>query len=75
VYFRLGRYSEALVELEKASCDKPEGVVLDHLGDACAKAGQLGKAKDAWRRAVEALEKEKDSEKANQVKQKLKVEG
>ena len=41
VYYRLGRFPEAVVELEKAAADKsPTAEVLEHLGDAYAKAGQ-----------------------------------
>ncbi len=41
VYYRLGRYAEAVAELEKAVDEKqPDGTVLDHLGDACSKARQ-----------------------------------
>ena len=74
VYYRLGRYDEALAELKKAVADRPEGVVLDHLGDAYLRSGQPQQAKDAWRRAAEALEKEKETQKADEVKRKLKTE-
>ena len=47
VLFRLGKYPEAVAELEKAAAGKkPDGVVLDHLGDAYRKAGQRDKAVD-----------------------------
>jgi len=73
--FRLGRYDEALVELEKAAAgEKPDGVVLDHLGDAYDKLGRRGEALAAWRRAAEALRNEKDVVKAAEVEKKLKIE-
>ena len=51
VLFRLGKYPEAVVELEKAAAGKkPDGVVLDHLGDAYLKLNQRDKAVDAGAR-------------------------
>jgi tetratricopeptide (TPR) repeat protein len=74
VYYRLGRYGEAVAELEKALDEKrPDGTVLDHLGDAYAKFGKSEKAQAAWRRAKEAFEKDKEPEKAKQVAQKTKA--
>jgi tetratricopeptide (TPR) repeat protein len=72
-YFRLGRFAEAVVELEKAAKDKqPDATVLDHLGEAYRKAGQIDRARDAWRRSAEAFRKDKDEEKAKEVEQKTK---
>ena len=72
VFYRLGRFPEAVAELEKAVDDKrPDGTVLDHLGDACEKLGQHGKAVAAWQRAKEAYEKEKETEKAGKVTEKM----
>jgi Flp pilus assembly protein TadD len=72
VYYRLGRFREAVTELEKALDDKqPDGTVLDHLGDAYQKAGKNDKALVAWRRAKEAFEKDKDVEKAKKVEEKM----
>jgi len=74
VYYRLGRYAEAVVELEKALDEKqPDGTILDHLGDAYAKLGKPGKALATWRRAAEVFEKDKEPEKAKNVKLKVKV--
>ena len=73
VYYQRGQYREAVVELEKAAADKkPDGVVLDHLGDAYLKVGQPEKAKDAWRKAVKLLRRENDEKKALVVEKKLK---
>ena len=56
VLFRLDKYPEAVVELEKAAAGKkPDGVVLDHLGDAYQKADQRDKAVEAWRKAADVL--------------------
>jgi tetratricopeptide (TPR) repeat protein len=72
VYYRLGRFSEAVAELEKAVDDKqPDGTVLDHLGDACEKLGRHDQAVAAWQRAIAALEKDKEPEKAAKVKEKM----
>ncbi len=74
VLYRLGKYKQAVAELEKAAGgdDQPDAVILDHLGDACLKAGQPEKAKDTWRRAVKAFQKEEEPEKAKAVEKKIK---
>jgi tetratricopeptide (TPR) repeat protein len=71
VYYRLGRYAEAVAELEKAVAQEPAAEVLDHLGDARLKAGQTAKADDAWRRAAAAFRKDKEEEKAKEVEKKI----
>ena len=72
VYFRLGRFTEAVAELKKAVDEKkPDGTVLDHLGDVYEKLGRHADALAAWRRAKEALLKEKEMEKAKKVEEKL----
>ena len=72
VLYRLGRFEEAVAELEKAVDEKqPDGTVLDHLGDACEKLGRRDKALAAWQRAKTALEKDKEPEKAGKVKEKM----
>ena len=45
--FKLGRYDEAVVELEKAASvlTQPDGVVLDHLGDATGPPGNADAAR------------------------------
>jgi tetratricopeptide (TPR) repeat protein len=72
VYFRLGRHEEAVAELEKAAAvPDPDGVVLDHLGDAYQACQQLDKARDIWQRAVTALKKQEEPDKAQAVEAKL----
>jgi tetratricopeptide (TPR) repeat protein len=72
VLFRLGKYPEAVVELEKAAVtDKPDGVVLDHLGDVYQKLNRRDEALATWRKAAEALRKEKETEKAESVEKKI----
>lgn len=71
--FRLGRHGEAVKELEAAAAkEDPDGVILDHLGDAYLKADQRDKALVSWQRAVKAFEKEKDDKKRQQAETKIK---
>lgn len=66
VYFRLGRFAEAVAELEQAAQgDEVDGVIFDHLGDAYAQVGRLEEARTAWRRAAEALREAGESAKAD----------
>lgn len=73
-HYQLGHYAEAVAELRRAVAaggDEPDGVILEHLGDACAKAGDIAASRDAWRRAIERFEQTHDADKAAQVRQKL----
>ena len=71
VLYRLGRFDEAVAELEKAVEQEPDPVILDHLGNACQSAGKAEEALDAWRRALEGFEEAKDDEEALEVKKKI----
>ena len=72
VLFRMGKYSEAVAELEKAAAtEKPDGVVLDHLGDAYQKLNQPEKAVQTWRKAAKALRQDNEIEKAESVEKKI----
>ena len=74
VFYRLGRFGEAMAELEKAAAgDDPDAVILDHLGDAYLKANQVEKAKNAWERAVKAFRKAGQTKDAQKVESKLKA--
>jgi tetratricopeptide (TPR) repeat protein len=73
VLFRLGQYRQAIVELEKAAAGRPDGVILDHLGDAYLKVGDRHRAKEAFGRAAEAFRKQHEEEKARLVEDKLKL--
>lgn len=74
-YFRLGRFAEAVVELEKAaSGEDPGGVILDHFGDALHQAGRSDEARAAWQKAIEAFRKEGEEMSAEAVEGKLKNE-
>jgi tetratricopeptide (TPR) repeat protein len=75
VYFRLGRTEDAVRELRKAAeGDDPDGVVLDHLGEALTKSGQPSDAQAAWKRAASAFQKAGDTKKLEAVKKKLTAE-
>lgn len=51
-YYRMGRYEEAVVELERAIELKPEDPVInDHLGDAYWRAGRQLEARFQWNHA------------------------
>ncbi|TFG36469.1 MAG: tetratricopeptide repeat protein, partial [Desulfobacterales bacterium] len=53
VYFKMGRYGEAVTELEAAASMQPDDpTIQEHLGDAYQKAGELKKAVEAYGKAV-----------------------
>jgi Flp pilus assembly protein TadD len=53
VFFRQGRYAEAVAELLRAASllEKPDPVVLDHIGDAYEKLGKTTEAVIYWQKA------------------------
>ena len=72
---RLGKCPEAVAELEKAAAGKkPDGVVLDHLGDAYRKLNRRDKAVETWRKAAEVFRQEKETKKAAGVEKKIRGE-
>jgi tetratricopeptide (TPR) repeat protein len=72
VLYRLGKYPQAAAELEKAATGKkPDGVVLDHLGDVYLRLSQRDKALASWRKAAEVLKKDKEADKAAAVEKKI----
>jgi tetratricopeptide (TPR) repeat protein len=53
VYYRLGRYEEAVGELERAIELRPnDPVINDHLGDAYWRVGRRHEARYQWQRAL-----------------------
>jgi tetratricopeptide (TPR) repeat protein len=59
VYFRLGDFSRAKEELEKAvSLEPRDPHIFDHLGDACKALGQKDKALEAYTKTLELLTEE-----------------
>lgn len=71
VLYRLGRFQEAVPELEKALSLAPDPVVLDHLGDACHSLQQFDKARQSWRKAADELQEKGEKEKAGLIEQKI----
>jgi Flp pilus assembly protein TadD len=60
VYYRLGRYEEAVTELERAIELRPaDPVINDHLGDAYWKVGRRNEARFQWNHARD-LDPEED---------------
>jgi tetratricopeptide (TPR) repeat protein len=53
IYFQLGRYGDAIRELERAAAVVKDAVIYDHLGDAYDKAGLRDKALEMWKKGVE----------------------
>ncbi len=71
-YYRLGRYEQAVAELQKAATvETPDGVVLDHLGDALRAQGAADAALEAWTKAVAAFDKEGEVQKSKQTQEKI----
>jgi Flp pilus assembly protein TadD len=70
---RVGREAEAAVELRKAVKDQPDGEILEHLAEVYAKQQQLDEARQAYRRAVDVYQKEKETDKAKAVLKKLEL--
>jgi tetratricopeptide (TPR) repeat protein len=53
VYFKQGRYSESLAQLLRAAelVDKPDPIILEHIGDAYEKLGKIAEAVISWQKA------------------------
>lgn len=78
VFYRLGRYKEAVSELQqavrqqkKADDGDPDPIILDHLGDAHLQAGQPQEAEQSWQRAAKAFQQQDLPEKAKAVQKKI----
>ncbi|MDK9695632.1 MAG: tetratricopeptide repeat protein [Siculibacillus sp.] len=68
-YYKLGRYDEAVKELERAILLKPDDPVInDHLGDAYAKVDRLREATFQWRHA---LDMKPEAEEVPKIEKKL----
>jgi len=52
IYFMMGRYEEALVDLNRAAEIEEDAVIYDHLGDTYRKLGRMEEAVAAWVRAL-----------------------
>lgn len=73
VLFRLGRRAEAISTLERAVNHEknPDGVILEHLGDAYLAEGRIADARGVWQRALAAFVKSADAVKQAGVQKKL----
>ncbi len=76
VYYRLGRHTEAVAELELAVKGRPgedeaDGVIFDHLGDAYFASGRRDDARRVWRKAEASFTKDNDQEKLAAIRKKL----
>jgi tetratricopeptide (TPR) repeat protein len=72
VLFRLGRFPEAAAELKTAAAvDEPDGVILDHLGEALFQSGDVPAAVETWNRAAQAFEKHAEADKLAQTREKI----
>jgi tetratricopeptide (TPR) repeat protein len=72
--FRQGKFEQALVDLERASqkLTRDDPVVLEHIGDACAKLNKSAQALDAWQKALTLDPKNKNiAEKIDNAKTKM----
>jgi len=69
VYYRMGRYAEAVSALENAiSLEPSDPTINDHLGDAYWRDGRKREARVQWRRA---LSFEPEAEDAEKIREKL----
>ncbi|WP_298492539.1 tetratricopeptide repeat protein [uncultured Maritimibacter sp.] len=76
VYYRLGRYEEAVVQMEKAVALMPvDPVVNDHLGDVYWAVGRVREAEFQWHRALSFVTEDSDLDevKPDRIRRKLEV--
>ena len=66
VYFKQGRYEEAIQELEQAVQFLSDSVIYEHLGDVYLRQGDFVKARENWQKSLEI-----DPEENLQIKEKL----
>ncbi|MCK9571933.1 MAG: tetratricopeptide repeat protein [Candidatus Omnitrophica bacterium] len=52
-YFKKGKFSDAKIQLEKASALLEDPVIFDHLGDFYFKTGDLKNAGSSWKHSLE----------------------
>jgi Flp pilus assembly protein TadD len=71
VFYRLGRYDEAVQQMEKAAALNPvDPVINDHLGDVYWAVGRRREAEFQWRRAMSFEPEEPDM---TRIRRKLEV--
>ncbi|WP_417908857.1 tetratricopeptide repeat protein [Candidatus Electronema sp. PJ] len=75
VYYRLGKFEEALKMLEVAARLSPDDpAVFDHLAETHLAAGHKQEAVQAWQKALELLTKQKEGEGNTKRQERLKVD-
>lgn len=63
-YYRLGRFEEAVTELERAVAEMPyDATINDHLGDAYWKVGRKLEARFQWKHALNSKPTDEDKKK------------
>jgi tetratricopeptide (TPR) repeat protein len=67
-FYQIGKYKEAVINLEKAVELTSDSIIIDHLGDALFYSGRKIEAVFQWKRA---LEFEPTEEMINKVKEKI----
>jgi tetratricopeptide (TPR) repeat protein len=55
LYFKQGKYQEALTELMRAAgaLEEPDAVVFDHIAEACEKLGKKAEAILYWQKSLQ----------------------
>jgi tetratricopeptide (TPR) repeat protein len=72
VYYRLGEFQQAKIELEKAAAgDSPDGVILDHLGDTFLQLGNVERARELWKQAIEQFDPDREAKLRKATQEKL----
>ena len=72
-YYRLGRFDDAVRELKIATAgDDPDGVILDHLGDALLGQNQPAQAVGVWEQALAAFRQAEQNDRLEAVEAKIK---
>ncbi|HEV3005756.1 MAG TPA: tetratricopeptide repeat protein, partial [Pirellulales bacterium] len=70
--YKLGRFDEAVAELRKATeVEKPDGEILEHLGDALLSAGKAAEARQVWQQALQRFEAQGEKERLEAIEKKL----
>jgi tetratricopeptide (TPR) repeat protein len=72
VLHQQAKYGEAIAVFAKAANLQPEGVILEHYGDALLQAGKQTQALETWQQAYKWYSQQSEQAKAEQVANKLK---
>jgi len=72
VYYRLGRFADAIRELKIATAgEDPDGVILDHLADAHLSGNQPELAVATWQLALTAFRKAGEVDRLSAIEEKI----